>query len=83
MPRPKPPAKRAALLSAEEFESQSPPRQPRKTAKSPAAVEPEAVTALYGTQSEPSAPVLTKPFLREIVEQIVSRHMAGRAPSGR
>jgi PhoH-like ATPase len=61
MPLPKPPAKRAALLSAEEFESQAPPRQPRKTPKSPAAAEPQAVTALYGTHSEPSAPIVTKP----------------------
>src|SRR5436309_1260019 len=61
MPLPKPPAKRAALLSAEEFESQAPPLQPRKTPKSPAAAEPQAVTALYGTQSEPSAPVITRP----------------------
>src|SRR5438477_5124720 len=29
--------------------------------KSPAAAEPQAVTALYGTQSEPSAPVITRP----------------------
>lgn len=28
------------------------------------------------------APVLTKPFLPETVEQLVSKHMAGRATSG-
>jgi len=59
MPLPKPPAKRAALLSAEEFESQAPPRQPRKTPKSPAAAEPQAETALYDAAAQPSAPTLS------------------------
>jgi PhoH-like ATPase len=61
MPLPKPPAKRAALLSAEEFESQAPPRQARKSPKSPVAAEPQAVTALYAPESQPSAPAQLKP----------------------
>src|SRR2546427_719812 len=79
MPLPKPPAKRAALLSAEEFESQAAPRQPRKTPKSPAAAEPQAVTALYGTQSEPSAPVITRPpVLPPPPARHVHRHAGGK-----
>src|SRR5581483_5496863 len=36
MPLPKPPVKRASLLSPEEFESQAAPRRPRKPVKSSA-----------------------------------------------
>src|SRR5437867_3586942 len=76
MPLPKPPAKRAALLSAEEFESQAPPRQPRKTPSSPAAAEPQAVTALYATHSEPSAPIVTKaPVLPPPPARYLHRHI--------
>jgi PhoH-like ATPase len=59
MPLPKPPAQRAALLSAADFENQAAPRATKKTLKAPPAAEPlgPPVAEFY----EPPAPVGAPP----------------------
>ena len=61
MPLPKPPARRAALLSAEDFEAQAAPRTSKKTLKAPPADEPSGppVAELYDTSS-PGAAVTSR-----------------------
>ncbi|MED5621739.1 PhoH family protein [Ideonella sp. BN130291] len=62
MPLPKPPAQRAALLSAEDFEAQAAPRALKKTLKTPPAAEPAVppVAEFYDAPS-PGAAVQARP----------------------
>jgi PhoH-like ATPase len=70
MPLPKPPARRAALLSAEDFEAQAAPRATKKTLKPPPADEPavppvaefyDPATPGAAVEVKPQAPVLRVP----------------------
>jgi PhoH-like ATPase len=62
MPLPKPPARRAALLSAEDFEAQAAPRASKKTLKTPPADEPSGPpVAEFYDDAKPGAAVETKP----------------------
>ena len=63
MPLPKPPAKRAALLGAADFESQATPRPGSRPPKSRTAAEPvaPAVLDLFDGTADAAAPVLAPP----------------------
>ncbi|MBX3606291.1 MAG: PhoH family protein [Piscinibacter sp.] len=64
MPLPKPPAKRAALLSTADFESQAAPKPAKRPAKTRPAAEPAspALLDLFDANAE-TAPVVAKPAL--------------------
>ncbi|HEY9237336.1 MAG TPA: PhoH family protein, partial [Burkholderiaceae bacterium] len=59
MPLPKPPAQRASLLSAADFDSQSAPQPGKRPQKTRAAVEPSspAVVELYAAPHAPGAAI--------------------------
>ena len=64
MPLPKPPAKRASLLSAADFESQAAPQPGKRPNKTHAAAEPSAPALLElrdDSQGAPAAPTARKP----------------------
>ncbi|MDE2095300.1 MAG: PhoH family protein, partial [Burkholderiales bacterium] len=89
MPLPKPPAKRASLLTPADFESQAAPQPGKRPQKTRSAVEPAspALLELYDTAQAPGAPTAkstpVKPSTRPTPEPRKSRlqHRA-RTPRG-
>ncbi|MEW6705544.1 MAG: PhoH family protein [Pseudomonadota bacterium] len=78
MPLPKPPARRAAVLSAEDFEAQAAPRATKKTLKTPPAAEPsvppvaefyDGAAAGAAVEAKPAAPVAKGGFIAEARER--------------
>jgi PhoH-like ATPase len=81
MPLPKPPARRAALLSAEDFEAQAAPRATKKTLKTPPAEEPSGPPVAEFYDGAPAgAAVESKPAARATTPRAEPRERKARKP---
>jgi PhoH-like ATPase len=78
MPLPKPPARRAALLSAEDFEAQAAPRATRKSLKTPPPEPSVPPVAEFFEEASPAAAVEVRPAAPEAPPQ--ARERRARRP---
>src|SRR5687768_6757483 len=87
MPLPKPPAKRAHLLTHTDFESQAAPKPGKRNTKTSLAAEPEspAELSLYDPHTEATASpivVVDKPFVELPIKRPAQPEPRARKPRG-